>query len=244
MDCIALRHTHDFSQVSPHVPTFEPCPSCGRSTSLVACSERLTIWAGRETIPPKSGQVAQIGLRTSTLGSPRRAAERGFWSCSAWVLVLFSGQFVALRRAFTLGMTDLRRHRGEAGGIGRPADSRQRLAAIVVGGTAAGKTARIPPVQQTAAIGIPAADRAYLLEEAVPGWLTGLPGRSPASQEQGHNDCPDRHMASHNVLSALTAAYLVFTGCFAADNGSGPEASGASAGAGRQVIGPAPSLSF
>src|SRR5213080_635939 len=48
------------------------------------------------------------------------------------------------------GITDLRRPPDVVGRVGRPAHPGKRLAAVVVRATLAGKTMRIPPVQQAA----------------------------------------------------------------------------------------------
>jgi hypothetical protein len=60
-----------------------------------------------------------------------------------------------------------------------------------------------PPVQQAAAIGVPATDRSQALEEAVLGWLTALRLRaqSPAARDQSYDHHPDPHMTFHKILS-------------------------------------------
>src|SRR5262249_39316668 len=77
--------------------------------------------------------------------------------------------------AFGLGVpprtTVHRDHPQVIGWIGGPADAGERLAAVVVGSTAAGEAVPGPPVQQPAAIGIPTARWDHALKEAVLGWL-------------------------------------------------------------------------
>src|SRR5438046_1266784 len=106
-----------------------------------------------------------------------------------------------------LGITDLRRPPDVVGRVGRPADPGKWLAAVVVGGTAAGKTMGGPPVQQAAAVGVPAAYRVEPLQEALLGRLTTrrLPTRSPAARHQGDDERPGPHLASHEGLSSYSA---------------------------------------
>jgi len=68
--------------------------------------------------------------------------------------------FVAIPGAIALWITDLRRPPGVEGWVGGPANSGERLAAIIVRGTAARETMCRPPMQQAAAIRVPAADGA------------------------------------------------------------------------------------
>ena len=111
-----------------------------------------------------------------------------------------SMRFVAIQVAVALGTTALGRPPDVVGRVGRPAHLGERLAAVVVGSAGAGKTTRVPPVQQAAAIGVPAADRAQALHEAVLGWLTPstLGSEATACPEQSDDKCPDpRVAASH-----------------------------------------------
>src|SRR5208283_670134 len=95
-------------------------------------------------------------------------------------------------------MTALRRSPDEVSGVGRPADTRQFLAAIIVRGTTTRNTTWIPPVQEAAAVGVPAADGPQALEERVVGrlWARGLRKQSRAA-DQCDNQCPDPHLVSH-----------------------------------------------
>src|SRR6266849_6189874 len=68
--------------------------------------------------------------------------------------------FLDIPATVAWGTTRLRRAPDVVGRIGRPAHPGQRLAAVVVGAAAVGKTTRVPPVQQAATVGIPAAGRA------------------------------------------------------------------------------------
>jgi hypothetical protein len=72
---------------------------------------------------------------------------------------------VSMRSAAIPGRTDLRRSPGVIGRVGRPADLWQRLAAVVVRSTAARKAMGVPPVQQAAAVGVPASYGMQPLQE-------------------------------------------------------------------------------
>src|SRR5205807_2165304 len=87
------------------------------------------------------------------------------------------------------------------GWIGRPADPGKRLAAVIVRATTAGETIRVPPVQQAAAVRVPATDRVQSLEEVLPTWV-----RTPAlttdrltARDQGEHECPCPHLAPRAV---------------------------------------------
>src|SRR5262245_29450366 len=78
-----------------------------------------------------------------------------------------------------------------------------RLATVVFGGPAPGETMRVPPVQEAAAVRVPAPDRVQPLQEALLGRLTvpALSPQSPAARQQDEHECPDAHLASHGVWS-------------------------------------------
>src|SRR5208337_2825028 len=90
--------------------------------------------------------------------------ENLFWNSS-----LVSMRLVAIPEIIVPGITDLRRPPDVVGRVGRPADPGKRFAAVVVRGSLTGKTMRVPPVQQAAAVRVPAADRVQPLQEVLLG---------------------------------------------------------------------------
>src|SRR5258708_5133006 len=100
---------------------------------------------------------------------------------------------VAVACAIAVRITDLRGSPGVVGRVGRPADRGKWFAAVVIGGAAMGNPMRIPPMQQAAPVGVPAAHGAHPLEEAFLGRLTArrLCPQSPAARDQSDEQCPN-----------------------------------------------------
>jgi hypothetical protein len=150
--------------------------------------------------PPRRG--GDVGCPTAA--GPRRsgrAAAAAGPGTGSWPPSLMRS--VATLPAAAGRTTGLRRAPDVVRRVGGPADRGKRLAAVVVGRTAAGETMPGPPAQQAAAVGVPAADRAQALEEAILGWVTTrmLRTKSPAARDQGYDQCPEPQLACHNVLS-------------------------------------------
>lgn len=66
-------------------------------------------------------------------------------------------------------MTTLWRSPNVVGRVGWAADFGKGLAAVVVGGAAVGGTTRVPPMQEAAAVAVPAAYRGQTLQERLLG---------------------------------------------------------------------------
>src|SRR5271157_5962255 len=99
-------------------------------------------------------------------------------------------RLVEISETTARGIDDLRRPPDVVGRVGRPAHPGERLAAVVVRGTLAGKTMRIPPVQQAAAVRVPASCRLQPMREPLRGCL-GTPTLTTkylTRQDQGEHD--------------------------------------------------------
>src|ERR1700722_10296204 len=101
--------------------------------------------------------------------------------------------FVTILGAAARGTTDLRRTPAVPARVRRPAKTGKGLAAVIVGGSTGAKTTRVPPAQQAATEGVPAADGSQALKEAVRGRLTTRRLRTPSLGRGKHHDGDRRY---------------------------------------------------